>query len=143
MKTSGCGILVLVNKDMVSSTAFILLSLLVNIILATLIVSRLIYRRRHFRDILGAEHGSPYINIMTMCVESSALVVIFNATYTALTFAQRRQDAYWALIPFQLLPHICVGGLEHHDIEARLIFFGLPGYLSPSSLSIALSWVVL
>jgi hypothetical protein len=116
MKKSGCGVIVLVNEDMVSSTVFILLSLLVNIILAALIVSRLIYRRRHFRDILGAEHGSPYINIMTMCVESSALVVIFNATYTALAFAQRRSDAYWALIPLQLLPHICVGGLEHHDI---------------------------
>ena len=71
----------------------------------------LIYRGRYFQDILGAEHGSPYINIMTMCVESSALVVIFNGTYTALTFAQqRRPDAYWALIPFQLLPHIFVGG---------------------------------
>jgi hypothetical protein len=115
-KTSGCGVMVLVKEDMVSSTVFILLSLLVNIILAALIVSRLIYRRRHFRDILGAEHGSPYINIMTMCIESSALAVIFNAAYTALTFAQRRPDAYGALIPFQLLPHIFVGGLEHHDI---------------------------
>ena len=78
---------------------------------------RLIYRGRHFQDILGAEHGSPYIDIMTMCVESSALVVIFDGTYTALTFAQRRRpDAYWALIPFQLLPHICVCFLEHHHI---------------------------
>ena len=116
MKTSGCGVIVLVKEDMVSSTAFILLSLLVNVILAALIVSRLIYRRRYFRDILGAEHESPYINIMAMWVESSALVVIFNGTYTALTFAQRRLDAYWALIPLQLLPHICVSGLEHHDV---------------------------
>ena len=100
--------MVLVNEVMVSSTVFILLSLLVNIILTTLIVFRLIFRRRHFRD----------INIMTMCVESSALVVIFNGMYTALTFVQRRPDTYWALIPLQLLPHIFVGGLEveHHDI---------------------------
>jgi len=112
MKQSGCGVMVLVNEDLVSSTVFILLSLLVNIILTGLIVSRVIYRRRHFRDVLGAEYESPYINIMTMCVESSAVVAIFNGTYTALTFAQRRRpDAYWALIPFQLLPHICVGGL--------------------------------
>ena len=53
---------------------------------------------------------------MTMCVESSALVVIFNGTYTALTFTQWRPDAYGALIPFQLLPHIFVGGLGHYDI---------------------------
>jgi len=116
MKQSGCGVMVLVHEHLVSSTVFILLSLLVNIILAALIVSRLICRRSHFRDILGSEHGSPYINIMTMCVESSALVVIFNGTYTALTFAQRRPDAYGALIPFQLLPHIFVGGLKHHGI---------------------------
>jgi hypothetical protein len=119
MKKSGCGVMVLVNEVFISSTVFILLSLLVNMILAALIVSRLIYRRRHFQDIFGAEHGSPYINTMTMCVESSVLVVIFNGTYTALTFAQRQRqqpDAYGALILFQLLPHIFVGGLEHHDI---------------------------
>jgi hypothetical protein len=116
MKTSGSGVMVLVNEDMVSSTAFILLSLLVNVTLAALIVSRLIHRRRHFRDILGAEHGSPYINIMTMCVESSALVVIINGTYTALIFAHQRPNTYWVLILLQLLPHICIGGLEHHDV---------------------------
>ena len=83
---------------------------------AALIVSRLFYSRRHFRDVLGAEHGSLYIDVMTMYVESLALVVIVNGTYTAQTFAQRRGDGYWALILFQLLPHSCVGGLEHHDI---------------------------
>ena len=130
MKTSGCGVMVLVNEDMVSSTVFILLSFLVNIMLATLIVSRLIYRRRHSQNVLGEEHGSPYINIMTMCVESSTLVVIFSGIYTALTFVQRQPDAYGALIPFQLLPHICVGGLEHHDIWCTSDIFGLSGYLS-------------
>ena len=116
MKKSGCGVLVLVNEAFVSSTVFILLSLLVNIILTALIFSRLIYRQRHFRNALGEECGYPRINVMTMCVESSALVVVFSAAYTALTFAQRQPDAYAALIPFQLLPHICVGGLEHHGI---------------------------
>jgi len=108
--------MVLVNEVVVSSTVFILLSFLVNIILATPIISRLIYRRRHFRNALGAEHGPPYINIMTMCIESSMLVVIFSGIYTALTFAQRQPDAYMALIPIQILPHIFVGGLEHHNI---------------------------
>jgi len=105
--------MVLVDEAFVSSTVFISLSLLVNIILAALIVSRLIYRQRHFRNVLGKEHGSPYINIMTMWVESSALAVIFSGIYTSLIFAQRRPDAYGALIPLQLLPHICVGGLQY------------------------------
>ena len=116
MKKSGCGVLVLVNEAFVSSTVFISLSLLVNIILTALIVSRLIYRQRDFRNAFGEGHGYSRINIMTMCVESSALVVIFGGTYTALTLAQRQPDAYGALIPFQLFPHICVGGLERHYI---------------------------
>ena len=118
MKLRGCGVMVLVNEVFVSSTVFISLSLFVNMILAALIVSRLIYRRRHFRDVLGSRHGSPsgYINIMTMCVESSALVVVFSGIYAALNFVQWRPDVYWALIPLQLLPHIFVGCLQHHDM---------------------------
>ena len=106
--------------------------IIVNVILAGLIVSRLIYRRKHFRNILGSEHRYPYINVMTMWVESSVLVVILIGTYTALTFVQRRRpDADWALIPFQLLPHICVGGLEHHDIWFASNIFWITR-LSPS-----------
>jgi len=97
---------VLVNEAFVSSTVFISLSLLVNVILTALIVSQLIYRQRHFRNARGEEHGYSRINIMTMCVESSALVVIFSCTYTALSFAQRQP----------VFPHICVGGLERHDV---------------------------
>jgi hypothetical protein len=108
--------MVLVNNVLVSSMVFITLSLLVNTILAVLIFSRLIYRRGQFRNDLEEKHGYPYINITTMCVESSALVVIFSGIYTVLEFTQRRPDAYGALIPFLLLPHICVGGLECYDI---------------------------
>ena len=124
MKTRVCGVMVLVNGVFISSTVFILLSLLANIILTALIVSWHIYRRAHFWD-LGAEHRSPYINVIAMCVESSALVVIFNGTYTALTFSQQQPSVYWALIPFQLLPHIHVGGLEHHNIWSTSNIFGI------------------
>ena len=68
IKTWGCSVRVLVNKVLISSTlVFISLSLLVNIILTALIPSRLIYRQRHFRNALGEEHGSRYINTITMC----------------------------------------------------------------------------
>jgi hypothetical protein len=55
---------------------------------------------------------------MTMCVECSAPIVILSGIYTALAFAQRRQNAYGALIPFLLFPYIfrVVGGLECYDI---------------------------
>ncbi|KIM47151.1 hypothetical protein M413DRAFT_270415 [Hebeloma cylindrosporum] len=104
----GCGVMVLVNGALVSSAVFILLSLLVNIILAALIVSRLIYHRKRLRKALGEEHGSPHINFMTIFVESAALIVILSFTYTVLAFTQRGPDAYRALIPLLLLPHICV-----------------------------------
>jgi hypothetical protein len=92
---------------------FILLSTFVNIILAALIIFRLIYHRRHVRSVLGAEHGSPYTNIMTMCVESSALMVITSGLCMALQFTTGPRLAW---IPYLLFPHICVGGLELDDI---------------------------
>ena len=89
----------------------VLLTTLVNITLALLIILRLIHHQRHIRKILGAQHGSPYSKIITMCVESSALI-IFSGVCSVLIFEQ----PYGALIPFLLLPHICVGDQEFYDI---------------------------
>ena len=85
---------------------FTLFSTIVNIILAALIVFRLIYHRRRIQKVLGPEHGSPYSNIMTMCIESSALIVISSGLLTILTFTL--MDA--ASVMYLLLPYICVGG---------------------------------
>jgi len=93
-----------------ASPVFISLSALVNIILAALIISRLIFYQRHIRNILGAQHGSPYTSVMTMFVESSALIVIANGVYTAMQFASKATQFAW--IPYDLFPHICVCGLE-------------------------------
>ena len=75
-----------VVNEVLVSTVSISLSPLANIILAMLIVLRLIYRRRHFRNVLGEECRYPYINIMSICVESSAPIVIFVGIYTAKAF---------------------------------------------------------
>jgi hypothetical protein len=85
------------------------LSALVNIILAALIVSRLVYHRRYIRNTLGVEHGSPYTNIITMCVESSALIVIASSLFTILGFVA---PGHGGQVMFDIIPHICVGGLE-------------------------------
>jgi len=90
----------------------ILFSTFVNIILAALIILRLIHHQRHIRKVLGAQHGSPYSKVITMCVESSALIVIFSGVYTVLDLA----EGDGSLIPFLLLPHICVGGPYSNDI---------------------------
>ena len=90
---------------------FLSLSTLVNIILAVLIVSRLVYHRRYVRNTLGVEHGSPYINIITMCVESSALMVIATVLYITLSFVSQ----FAIDIIYDITVHICVGGLELND----------------------------
>jgi len=90
------------------------LSTFVNIILAFLIILRLVHHQQHIRKVLGAEHGSPYSKVITMCVESSALIVIVGGAYVVLCFRPG-----WAngsvIVPFLLLPHICVSGLEFYD----------------------------
>ena len=85
---------------------------LANIILAALIVSRLIYLRRQVRNALGVEHGSPYTNVITMCVESSALMVIFSGLYTIMVFVLPDQSVFL----YMILPHIYVGGSECYDM---------------------------
>jgi len=92
-----------------SNSVFVSFSTLVNIILASLIVLQLIYHQRRIRKILGVDHGS---KIIIMCVESSALIVIFSTVYSI----PLKSSVYGSLIPFLLLPHICVGALNLHDI---------------------------
>ena len=65
-----------------SKEAFLSFSILVNITLAALIIFRLVYHRRHVRNLLGVEHGNIYTNVMTMCVESSGLMVIAGGIYS-------------------------------------------------------------
>ena len=91
-------------------TAFSSLSTLVNIILAALVVLRLVYHRRCVRNALGAEHGSPYTNIITMCVESSALMVAASVSFTILRLVVA--DDFFV---FAIVTHICVGGFELND----------------------------
>ena len=90
---------------------FISLSALVNITLAALIVFQLVYHRRYVRNALGVEHGSPYTNVITMCVESSALMAIVTGLYTILDF----MPGYGVQFMSEIIPHICVGGLELND----------------------------
>ena len=91
--------------------AFTSLSALINIILAALIIFRLVYYRKHVRDALGVQHGSPCTNVITMCVESSALMVIVGGLCTILSFVSQNGIN----IMYDITPHICVSGLELND----------------------------
>ncbi|KAJ6522059.1 hypothetical protein B0H19DRAFT_904200, partial [Mycena capillaripes] len=57
------------------------LSLSLNIILTLSIVSRLIVWRFRMRRILGADHGSQYIGIASMIVESAALHAVLSLLF--------------------------------------------------------------
>ncbi|KIM43523.1 hypothetical protein M413DRAFT_382906 [Hebeloma cylindrosporum] len=102
---SGVMTFIALTTDPIFTRVLIMCSTLVNIVLAALIILRLIYHQRHIRKVLGMAHGSPYSKVITMCVESSALIVIFGGVYTVLAFEQGNGSV---LIPFLLLPHICV-----------------------------------
>jgi hypothetical protein len=94
-----------------ANPVFTLLSAFVNIIFAALIVSRLVYHRRYVRNVLGAEHGSPYTSTITICVESSALTVISSGLFTILYFVSPMGKFF----VYDIIPHIYVSGLELHD----------------------------
>jgi len=126
-----------VNELLCANLVFSSLSTVVNVTLAVLIVSRLVYHRRYVRNTLGVEHGSPYTNVITMCVESSALMVIVGGLSTILSFAS--QDGI--NIMYDITPHICVGGLELNDFWCTASKIFDTTRLSPrSSSSIALLW---
>jgi hypothetical protein len=91
---------------------FLSLSAIVNFILAALIVFRLVYYRRCARNALGVEHGTSYNNVIIMCVESSALMVIASGLYTILYFKSPRIGE---MFMFEVVLHIYVGGLELDD----------------------------
>jgi UDP-N-acetylglucosamine:LPS N-acetylglucosamine transferase len=102
-----------VDELMEAYPVFMSLSALVNIILAALIVSRVVYHRRYIRNALGVEHGSPYTNIITMCVESSSLMAIASVLFTILYFGGSAGVHFM----MDIIPHIYVGGLiELNDV---------------------------
>ncbi|PPQ93409.1 hypothetical protein CVT25_004726 [Psilocybe cyanescens] len=57
---------------------FEVISLSINVILSTLLISRIMYHQWHLRKVFGAAHGSTYNKIVMICVESSIMTVILD-----------------------------------------------------------------
>jgi len=103
-----------------STLALTSLSALVNVILTALIVFRLVYHRRYVRNALGVQHGSLYANVITMCVESSALMVISSGLYPILwallwTSQAIKTSVIAEKFLFDISPHLYVGSLVLND----------------------------
>ncbi|KDR67707.1 hypothetical protein GALMADRAFT_1074002 [Galerina marginata CBS 339.88] len=78
------------------------LSTIANITLSTSIILRIFYHQKRLRLVLGTSHGSVYTRIIVMCVESCALIVVFNLVYIGLYWGPT--NAFQILL--FLLPHI-------------------------------------
>ncbi|KAF8811730.1 hypothetical protein BYT27DRAFT_7336054 [Phlegmacium glaucopus] len=75
-----------------------------NVLTAILITLRILHFEKYTRKTMGVEHNSPYMTVLIICVESSALMVIFSLIYFILVF----QQANASYIPMQLLVHVYV-----------------------------------
>lgn len=89
--------------------AFLAFSLFANITLSALISFRILYLQRSNHSVLQAAFGSVYTRIIVMCVESCAMIVIFEVAYIVLyTMSPGHDIDHGSLIPLLLVPHICV-----------------------------------
>ena len=75
-----------------------------NLVTATLITLRILYFDRYIRKTVGLESNNPYMKIITICVESSALIFVFALIYLILYFKANHAS----IIPLQLLVHVYV-----------------------------------
>ena len=84
--------------------AITVVTVFLNLVTATLITLRILYFNRSIQKTGVLESNNPYRRIITICVESSALIVVFGLTYFILYFS-----AYGAsIIPLQMLVHVYV-----------------------------------
>ncbi|KDR83060.1 hypothetical protein GALMADRAFT_134570 [Galerina marginata CBS 339.88] len=80
------------------------LSVGINISLSSLIALRIRYHQARIRSILGIVHGSTYNRIVVMCIESCAIIVVFEVL-CLIPISMAKQ---WVIFPLLFLPHICV-----------------------------------
>ncbi|KAF8904755.1 hypothetical protein CPB84DRAFT_654982 [Gymnopilus junonius] len=88
--------------------AFLSFSLFANVTLSTLISLRILYFQRYNHIVLRIAQGSVYTRIIVMCVESCAMIVIFEVAYIVLyTMPPNHGADRGSMIPLLLLPHVC------------------------------------
>ncbi|KAF8880823.1 hypothetical protein CPB84DRAFT_1792317 [Gymnopilus junonius] len=92
------------SKQSAISSFVMFCTTFVNLTLTSLIFFRLLYYQRFISKTLGTAHASPYTRVITMCVESCALIVVISTTNIVMIISNH----VGYLIPFMLLPHICV-----------------------------------
>ena len=112
-ETPVCGVMMFLRYP---HQPLIIFSTVVNIILALLIIHRLVHHKQYIQKVLGAEHGSTYSKVIAMCIESSALMVIFGSI--CIVLGSLNENGLF--IPLLLFPHTCVSGLKFYDACLRI-----------------------
>ncbi|PPQ68551.1 hypothetical protein CVT26_003360 [Gymnopilus dilepis] len=79
----------------------------INMSLSMLIVLRIRYHQAYIQKALGTSHGSIYVRIMMMCVESCAMIWVCDILYI-IASCVKVIGAGWVEFPLLLLPQICV-----------------------------------
>ncbi|KAF4612246.1 hypothetical protein D9613_003736 [Agrocybe pediades] len=79
-------------------------SVFANVTLTSLIVGRILYHRRSLGNLMGSGHASMYTWIVSICIESCVLILVFETTCLVLIFT----NDIGAEIIMSILPHIFV-----------------------------------
>ena len=117
---------------------FTSVSAFINAVFTTIIVIRLSSHKRYIKSVLGSPHkeefyeSSPfdsnqrmYTRLINICVESAALIVVFNAVHVGLVAATQNRIPNQSLpIPHHLLVHIYVS-FEMLPLFAEISFWWL------------------
>jgi hypothetical protein len=134
----GSGVIFVLNLPRFGfSTVYLLpiicTTVMINFVSATLITLRILYFERYIRKTVGVQRSdSPYMTILIICVESSALIIVFSLIYVILFFQQN--NGSW--VPLQVLVHIYVSIRNFLDLsvqsETRNSFKTYIGFISTS-----------
>lgn len=90
------------------STITISITTSLNFLLTAIIAGRLLWHQETMRRILGKDYRSPYLRVIVMLVESCSLIVVTGIIFLALLARGDMKRFNGCVIPFLLLPHVCV-----------------------------------
>lgn len=94
-------------------------TVILNLITAALITLRILYFDKYIRNTVGLERNSPYMMSIIICVESSALIVVFSSIYLILFF---QAGGALSIILMQVLVHVYV---RIYDQDRKKLIKGL------------------
>jgi len=101
------GVFIMSKTDgYISFIVMVGITITLNSVTATLITLRILYFHIYIRKTVGLGHSanSPYMTILAICVESSALIVVFSLIFFILSFT----ESSVLFIAMQLLVHVYV-----------------------------------